>query len=47
MSARTLFGTPGGWAERNGGALIAAVLLMVALADWLADVAGAAIASLP
>ena len=47
MSARILFGAPGGWSERHGGALIAGVLLLVALADWLADVAGAAVASLP
>jgi hypothetical protein len=47
VSARVLFGAPSGWCERNGGALVAAVMVLAALADWLADVAGAAVASLP
>lgn len=47
MSARLLFGEPGGFGERHGAALIAGVLLLIALAEWLSDVAGAAVASLP
>lgn len=47
MNARVLFGAPGGWCERNGGTLVVAVVMLVALAEWLADVAGAAVASLP
>jgi hypothetical protein len=47
VSARILFGARGGWCERNGSALIAAVMLLVALTEWLTDLAGAAVASLP
>lgn len=47
MSARIVFGARGGWCERNGSVLITAVMLLLALAEWLADVVGAAIASLP
>ncbi|MES2262158.1 MAG: hypothetical protein V4724_26860 [Pseudomonadota bacterium] len=47
MIARALFPAPGDWPSRNGGKVIAAIFALCALADWLADIAGAAVASLP
>lgn len=45
--ARLLFGMPGDWPDRNQGALVGAIVLLIMLAHWLADVVGGAVASLP
>lgn len=47
MIARILFGAPGCWSDRHQGALVGAVVMLVMLAHWLADVVGGAVASMP